>query len=203
MESDGMNRADPVAASEDVADLEERSWLPRHCRGDGDAFSRFMDAYRTMVFTFLHRYGVHPDQRDDLFQDIFLKLHLAAPSYRPSQPLRPWVVSIVLNSVRNQRRDRGRHLRVVKYDDQVPDMGQEAGTEQTLEDSDTVRFLDQRIRTLPPRQREVLALSAFKSLSMKQIAAVTGDPENTVKTHLRRARLALAEALVARQRGES
>ena len=99
-----MTTAEAIDRAPEVLDLEERNWLPRHCRGDASAFGKLVCAYRTLVFTFLHRYGVSPQERDDLFQDIFFKIHLAAASYRPSQPLRPWIVTIVLNTVRNSRR---------------------------------------------------------------------------------------------------
>lgn len=199
MDSNGMNRADALEAPPEVIDLEERSWLPRHCQGDDRAFPEFMAAYQTMVYTFLKRYGIDLDRRDDLFQDIFLKLHQAASGYDPGQPLRPWVVSIVLNTVRNHRRDRGRHLRVVEYGETPDRPGAAPDAQQAAEDSQMADFLETRLRDLPATQREVLALSTFKGLTMKEIAEVTGRPENTVKTHLRRARMALAEALVDRQ----
>ena len=52
---------------------------------------------------------------------------------------------------------------------------------------------------LPELQREILVLSTLKGLRMKDIAMVMALPENTVKTHLRRARLALAESLARRE----
>lgn len=74
-----------------------------------------------------------------------------------------------------------------------------AGLDEQLEQQSTVVWLEQRITTLPERQREVLVLSTMKGLRMKEIATILAVPENTVKTHLRRARLALAESLVQRE----
>ena len=68
-----------------------------------------------------------------------------------------------------------------------------------LEQQNTVRWLEGRISNLPDKQRETLVLSTMKGLRMKDIARVMGLPENTVKTHLRRARLALAEDLGRRE----
>lgn len=72
-----------------------------------------------------------------------------------------------------------------------------------LEQKSTVLWLEGRIKNLPERQREVLVLSTMKGLSMKDIARVMAVPENTVKTHLRRARLALAEDLDRRESVEN
>ena len=72
-----------------VLDLNERNWLPRHCRGDEQAFDELLLAYGKFVNNFLYRYGIETHNRDDLFQDIFLKILQSAPSYRPRGPLRP------------------------------------------------------------------------------------------------------------------
>ena len=196
-----------------VIDLEERNWLPRYCRGDQQAFEQLLHAYRKLVFTFLYRYGIQARNRDDLFQDIFLKVHQSAHRYRPSEPLRPWLISIVLNTVRNFRRDRGRrkhfmsHLKAVtgngSTDKNISEISASnplnEGPDEQLEQHTTVKWLEQRITTLPERQREVLVLSTMKGLRMKDISVILAMPESTVKTHLRRARLALSESLVKRE----
>lgn len=196
--------------AQDVVDLAERNWLPRHCRGDAAAFEQLLQAYRTLVFTFLYRFGIETHQRDDLFQEIFLKIHLAAPSYRPSEPLRPWVVSIVLNTVRNFRRDHGRrkhfmhHLQAVSQHATVAagnEQQRQSRPEQQAEQQSTINWLQHEITGLPEAQREVLVLSTIKGMRMKDIASAMALPENTIKTHLRRARLALAESLARRESG--
>jgi RNA polymerase sigma-70 factor (ECF subfamily) len=75
---------------------------------------------------------------------------------------------------------------------------QAPGTDEQLEQQTTLGWLEARIATLSERQREVLVLSTVKGLRMQEIANLLRLPENTVKTHLRRARLALAEDLAAR-----
>lgn len=190
-----------------VVDFNERNWLPRHSRGDLLAFGELLQAYRALVFTLLCRYGIEAHSRDDLFQDVFFKVHQAAASYRPSEPLRPWLVSIVLNTVRNFRRDLGRRQHFMNHLEAIssaPNVTSEAvprhspGVDEQVEQQSTLAWLEQRIATLPDHQRDVLVLSTIKGLQMKEVAAILRLPENTVKTHLRRARLALAEGLAAR-----
>jgi len=196
-----MTTAEAIDPAPEVLDLEERNWLPRHCRGDARAFGKLLNAYRTLVFTFLQRYGVTRDQRDDLFQEVFLKIHLAASSYRPSKPLRPWIVTIVLNTVRNARRKQGRERWLAARAAQMrPDCA--PPSDRVVNDRDTVEWLEGRIGELPAVQREVLVLSTLKGLRLQDIAAVMQMPENTIKTHLRRARVKLAGQLALRVSGE-
>ena len=207
MNQQPISEDDEEAPLAGVVDLNERNWLPRHRRGDTLAFNELLQAYRTLVFTLLVRYGIEAHNRDDLFQDIFFKVHKAAASYRPSEPLRPWLVSIVLNTVRNFRRDSGRRqhfMNQLEVISQTSNPDQETahelapGVDQLIEQQSTLTWLEQRIASLPERQRDVLVLSTVKGMSTKEVAGILQLPENTVKTHLRRARLALAESLAAR-----
>lgn len=72
------------------------------------------------------------------------------------------------------------------------------GPEEQVDRAATLSWLEQQITELPVAQRDVLVLSTVKGLRMKEIAKMLRLPENTVKTHLRRARLALAERLAER-----
>ena len=53
----------------------------------------------------------------------------------------------------------------------------------------------QAVAALPKRQAQVIALMFVDDLSVSEIAAVLECEENTVRTHLRRARQSLASRL--------
>ena len=181
--------------SEDVVDLDERNWLPRHCRGDDGAFGELLEAYQAPMYGYLVRCGVPPANRDDVFQEIFVKVHLAASSYQPSRPLRPWLFTIAANTVRNHFRDEGRR-RDRDGPSQVAEPAEgRPGPQARLETDELLAWLEQAVQRLPFEQREVLMLCAMGGLRLKEVAVVIGKPLNTVKTHARRARLALARAL--------
>jgi RNA polymerase sigma-70 factor (ECF subfamily) len=184
----------------DVVDLEERSWLARHRRGDSSAFPALMAAYRRPVYSYLVRSGVAEADRDDVFQAIFLKIHAAAGSYDPARPLAPWLFTIAANSVRNHHRDRPRSVSLPETEDGSPEPPDpNPGPEQIASARQTLDWLEGALTDLPPAQREVLLLTALVGLRQQDVAQALDLPLNTVKTHLRRARLALAARLAARQ----
>ena len=51
------------------------------------------------------------------------------------------------------------------------------------------------VRSLPPRQAQVLALAFVEDRSVRDIAEILGCGEETVRTHLRRGRLVVARTL--------
>ncbi len=192
---------DSAKRPQDVVDLEERSLLARHCRGDTDAFPALMSAYRRPVYSYLVRNGVAEADRDDIFQSIFLKIHAAAESYDPSRPLAPWLFTIVANTVRNHFRAHTVPIAAVPSDDSrdpldLPDPN--PGPEQVAAARETVAWLEEARLALPPAQREVLLLVTVAGLRQQEVAHSLNLPLNTVKTHLRRARLTLADGLADR-----
>ncbi len=198
---------DLAGRQQDVVDLEERTWLARHCRGDASAFPALLEAYRRPVFGYLVRNGVAAADRDDIFQSIFLKVHAAAQSYDPTRPLRPWLFTIVANTVRNHFRAQAGPIAqavpiaMVPRDDprdpiDPPDPN--PGPEHIAEARETIAWLEEALLALPLVQRQVLLLVTIAGLGQQDAANSLNLPLNTVKTHLRRARLALAAGLADR-----
>lgn len=182
----------------DVVDLEERTWLKRHCRGDSSAFPALLQAYRRPVYNFLVRHGVAADERDDVFQIIFLKIHTAAASYDPTRPLAPWLFAIVANAVRNHFRDQPIPFEATASDGLLEAPDPNPGPDQVAQDRETVAWLEGALDALPLAQREVLLLTTVIGLRQQEVAQALSLPLNTVKTRLRRARLALAAGLAGR-----
>lgn len=189
----------------DVLDIGARL-LASHVAGDASAFGELLSLYRKPVYSYLSRMGVSAAVKDDLFQDIFLKIHLAASSFDSSRKLNPWLYTIVLNCVRSHFR---KYLpRFLSFEEKIHLHGK--NNETSLSDSvyDLVEakelkvWLEQAISLLPEKQREVLVLTLSSGMSQEEISAILGVPVNTVKTRLRRARTELASGLARRKRIE-
>ncbi|WP_216658508.1 RNA polymerase sigma factor [Nocardioides sp. zg-1230] len=60
---------------------------------------------------------------------------------------------------------------------------------------DELLHLHQALAKLAPAQRDVLVLHYFEDLPVRDVSALLGMPEGTVKSHLSRGRDALREAL--------
>jgi RNA polymerase sigma-70 factor (ECF subfamily) len=191
-----------------VVAIDERSLLLRHRDGERGAFAELVQRYRAPVYSYLTRCGVPVDDRDDIFQEIFIKVHRSAGTYDDSRPLHPWIFTIVANTVRTyMRRQRVRDL---VHTDQDED-GAAGGADPPADNPDsersavareTVAWLAGEISLLPLARREVLILACIEAMPLKEVAEALGMPLSTVKTHLRRTRMMLAERLARHQRGE-
>lgn len=188
----------PRTAMEAATPVDTRRLLLLHREGDREAFEAIVADYRSPVYSYLARCGVAAADRDDLFQTVFLKIHRAAAQYQAERPPHPWIFTIVANEVRSYLRRR--RVRELVFADaashEPPDPA--PGGERVMEARNTVAWLEAEILRLPLAQREVLILCCAEGLPLKAVALALELPLNTVKTHLRRARLALALRLARR-----
>ena len=176
--------------------------IVRHRQGDETAFAELVAEYRAPVYSYLVRFGIASETRDDLFQDIFLKIHRAAGRYRTDRPLQPWLFTIVANTVRNHLR--ARRVRELVHAPAKPTqdpVSEEADGERVAAARQTLAWLEGQLDTLPISQREALQLCCVQEIPQIEVASILGVPVNTLKTRLRRGRLALARAM-ARRKGE-
>jgi len=173
--------------------------LVAHRDGDRDAFSQLVERYRRPVFGYLVRCGIAEADRDDVFQEIFIKIHQRAHQYDAARPLHPWLFTVVANTARTYLRKQ--KLRNYFVWEPAPDIQDDAPDAESLASArQTKAWLERAIQAIPMPQREVLILATIENLPLKDIASILDMPINTVKTHVRRARMRLVESYERRTR---
>lgn len=133
------------------------------------------------------------DAAEDLVQEAFIRLARHAGRIASIDRAPAYLRSIVVNLARDHNR-RGlvslRHHATAGRELDVAD-----DTADVLARSDEHRRVLQTVRELPRRQRDCITLRYYEELSVDEVAATLGVSPNSVKTHLRRAIEALADAL--------
>lgn len=178
--------------------------------GEIDALRVLYDRHRSKVYQLGCRYLGDPAEAEDLVQQVFIKVHEAAPKFRGEARVSTWLYRIAVNAALERRRRR----RTVGIDDVHP-LGSEAlGGEASLEaerrsgwsyrpamagaDVDAnpqlaverrsiQKRLDEALDELSPSQRLAFVLRHWEGLSIREIAEALGAAEGTVKSHLFRA----------------
>lgn len=126
---------------------------------------------------------------EELVQDAFVEVWRRPPALSADDRLASYLRSAVLNRARSHLRHRTverRHLRSLAPPDAAPEARPATG--------DDERVLA-TLRSLPARQREVLALRYYLDLSEAEIADALGISAGSVKTHAHRGLATLAERL--------
>jgi RNA polymerase sigma-70 factor (ECF subfamily) len=149
-------------------------------------FAEVVRAHQRLVHSTVARAGQRPADTEDLAADVFLRAYRALRSYDPERiaglRLRPWLVTIALNSSRNRARDQSRkplHVPLERAPDQSD--GRDA-FDGLVDRMDRNRVLAGLLAELPEQQRVAIVLRHVCELSVGETAQVLGCAEGTVKS---------------------
>lgn len=133
---------------------------------------------------------------DEAVQDAFVKAYSHLSSFREELPFEVWFTRILINGCLDRLKARTRRERWVVSAPE-PQPGQQpltervAGSGPSPEEQLLARERRQRLAEalaqLPDRQRSVFMLSHFEGCTSREVSALTGLNESTVRVHLFRA----------------
>ena len=179
--------------------------LAAYQQGDPEAFDDLLRRHRAPLFTFLLRMLGDRERAEDLAQETFLRIVKGAPAWEHRARFQTWLFTIARNlCVDHARRDRFRRADSLDAEgpgdetpmvDSVP--GREVDPGRGAESARLRPVLTKALLSLPPEQREVFILREQAGVPFREIAAMVGVNENTVKSRMRYALEALRKALAA------
>ena len=147
------------------------------------ALERILEDYQGKVFRMALVILRDSGRAEEVTQDIFLKLWRALPAYDGRAAVSTWLYAIARNTCLSAVRAEG--YRRTSPLDEVTEPGAASGTPLKLS-------VEQCVERLPEPQRQVISLFYLQDRSVSEVAAMLDLPEITVKSHLHRARRALA-----------
>lgn len=145
------------------------------------------------IFAYIFRMVNTREDAQDLTQEVFIKVFKKIHSARPDG-FSSWIYTIATHTVYDFLRKKRVRPELFIIDDpekpfETPDsFDAYIPIEERLD-------VEQALQKIKPVYRSALLLFYKDELSLQQMADTLAVPINTVKTHLRRARLALKDAL--------
>ncbi|MEZ6197922.1 MAG: sigma-70 family RNA polymerase sigma factor [Planctomycetota bacterium] len=172
--------------------------------GDAVAFEEFVSAYAPVLINFMRRFVGNDVVAEDLAQEVFLKVHRAAPTYEPTARFKTWLLTIATNLCLNEKRRSGRRSHqslealgegdeVGRSRDWIADEG--PMPEARLESGELQEKVRAAIAALPESQRAVVLMARYEQLSYVEMAQATGLTIMAVKSLLNRAKTNLKKHL--------
>src|SRR5579863_3149437 len=169
------------------ADLE--SLMVRYQQGDLSAASELVTRLSPALHRFFMVKFVSRRYADDLLQETWLRIHEVRHTYRPGEPVLPWVYAIA----RHIRVDQYRKVRRVEVREQQV----EHLPETVVVDRAGGVDLDALLASLPESQREVVMMLKISGLSLEEVARATSSSVGSVKQKAHRAYDKLRELLTS------
>jgi len=162
--------------------------------GHDDAFRIIHDRYRQRLFAYTRQMLAHRQDAEDALQDIFVRAYAGLRANHRELALRPWLYRVAHNRCIDElRRPSPPPPEVLELlRSPVHDPIDEADRRESL------RRLIADVRRLPEQQRSALLMRELGGMSYADMAGALGVTVPAVKSLLVRARLALGQALEAR-----
>ena len=170
--------------------MDTKLQIERILAGDRVAFQTLVEDYQRLVSHIVFRMVSVKEDREDICQDVFLRIYQNLGEFRSESKLSTWIARIAYNACLN-------HLEKRKL---VP-LEEFSLTEQSVEgflekgrrpdeitgEKEMGMLLENEISRMPVTFRTILTLYHLDEMSYAQIAEVMGLPEGTVKSYLFRA----------------
>jgi len=155
--------------------------MVRYQQGDPIAVTDLVQKLSPALHRFFTSQFVSRRFADDLLQETWLRLHQVRQTYRPGEPVLPWVYAIArhtrVDHYRKTRRVEDREQQVEK----LPERAAAAAPESRGPD------LEAMLRELPESQREVVLMLKVADMSVEEVARATSSSVGSVKQKAHRA----------------
>jgi RNA polymerase sigma-70 factor, ECF subfamily len=168
---------------------QDQSLIEAVLRGDRAAFETVVLQHQSAVYAYLRARLLSAADAEDLTQEVFLRFYLARMRFDTGQLIRPWLLGIARNLLREHTRQAKREKRLI-----WTELGREP--EQLLhtrhpEENDALDYLPECLDSLGQSARQAIQFYYTESLRLVEIGERLKRSEGAVKLLIFRARQAL------------
>jgi RNA polymerase sigma-70 factor (ECF subfamily) len=184
-----------VVSQQSFADLDR--WMELYQQADPAAPAALVGALSPALLRFFKSQMASRQQADDLLQETWLRIHRVRHTYRPGEPVLPWIYAIARRvRVDGYRRTRRITLREIAME-VLPERLAEA------EPRNPGPAFDTLVAALPEAQREVITMLKVGGLSLEEVARATSSTVGAVKQKAHRAYKRLRQLLQIQAKEEA
>ncbi len=176
---------------------EEQKLIQDILEGNKKAFSELIDRYKRLVSHIVYKIVKSKEDRQDLCQDVFIKVYQNLEGFKGDCKLSSWIGRIAYNKCLNHLGKNKPEL----WDDIFTDLSLDSQPntsillDEEIANIDMAKRINDEIKQLPAPYNVIVTLYHLDDLSYQEIAEITGMPNGTVKSYLFRARRLLRERL--------
>ena len=157
--------------------------------GEIEPFGVLVKRYEKKIMRYAKRFLFGYDDAEDLVQDVFIKAFVNIKSFDIDRRFSPWIYRIAHNEFINMIKKKGKEsVSFFNPDVLFPHLVSEETPEKEVNETELREALDNCLKSLSPKYREVVVLHYYEELSYREISDVLRVPISTVGIRLKRGR---------------
>ena len=175
--------------------MQDQALIDAVLRGDRAAFEAVITRHQPAIYGYLRARLSQTSDAEDLTQEVFLRFYLARARFDSSQLVRPWLLGIARNLLKEhvrairRQRDAAWTRLCVELDDTLH------ATERTGPDDDRLEQLPRCLDSLGQSAQQAIRWHYSENLRLAEIGSRLHRSEGAVKLLVFRARQALKRCL--------
>lgn len=166
---------------------------------DQDHFLCLMKRYESRLLRYILRISnSHPDEAEDILQEVFIKVYLNLHSFDQSLKFSSWIYRITHNEViSNYRKNKARPQTIILdiNSNILENIASNLDTQREVDLKYLADNIEQILNQLDKKYREVLVLRFLEEKDYREISDILKKPAGTVATLLNRAKKKFKEEL--------
>lgn len=147
-------------------------------------FDEKYDKYSQLIYRTAYHYLLNVDSAEDITQEVFVKLLTNSKTFNDEEHEKAWLLRVTINLCKNVLKSKSNSNIEINDEIQIIDNSFE---EKSINKID----MKKQIEGLSPIQRTVIYLHYYEGFSISEIARITRINQNTIKSHLKRAKTTL------------
>lgn len=166
--------------------------------GDKTSFDLLYEKYKDMALRTAYLITGNLSDSEDVVQDTFVKVWLHCRELKNESGFKAWMMQILVRTAYKSGKKKSREL----PDEEImqkADKSQGISSIEQVIAREEAEMIAVAVRSLPIKQRTVVALYYYQECSVSEIAAMLGVLEGTVKSRLHTARKLLRSKLRDRE----
>lgn len=169
-------------------------------RGDPECFALILRRFKPMIKSIVAAYARDPDDQDDLYQEVSIRLFRRRKSYKEIGAMDGWVTTLARGCCRNWYEARKSRVSAAdRYAAQVPPTEESDALlddpSRLLDYQTFLERLERAVDELPSRQRRAWRLVHLDGHSVDRAARMLETTAATVRSNIRHARNKLRQLI--------
>lgn len=170
--------------------ISDEQLVEAYRNGDETAFEELFERYRRRMFHFCLRLLQNRESAEEVFQEVFLRIHTKLHGYRSKERFAQWLFTVANHACVDELRKRKR-MRWLLFSNEPHERLDESDLEADLSRSRLREEIVRKLQGLDIQQRQVFLLRIDGDLMFREIAELLKVPLNTVLGRYHQAVLAL------------
>jgi RNA polymerase sigma-70 factor (ECF subfamily) len=166
----------------DREETTDETLMARYASGDAAAFDEIFRRYEPRAYAYFAKRTGSRERAEDLYQELFLRIHRARDAFDPSRSFAPWFFQIA-HRLWIDDQCRAHRSREVPIEDREPVSPSREGAARAVEREDLARALG----SLTAEERFVLVSAKLEGRPYSELAAGLGKSADAVKKMASRA----------------